>query len=82
MSSKLADRKRRAAFETLDVVFSQGNRRQVTVELLPTFMKLRLKGTRHTYPLPYSSAFLIALKATLAAEKREKAEARKLRKAG
>jgi hypothetical protein len=82
MSSKLADRKRRAAFETVDVVFSQGQRRQVVIELHPTFATLRLKGTRTSFDLSYSSAFVVAVKAADAAKRREKAEAKKTAKGG
>jgi hypothetical protein len=82
MSSKLAERKTRAAFETVDVVFSQGIRRQVVIELLPGFARMRLKGTRTSFDLPYSSAFLLAVKAADAAKRREKAEAKKAAKQG
>lgn len=80
--SKLEKRKRRAMFETMGVVFSQGRGRPVIVELLPTHMNLKLKGTRTRYALTYSAAFTQALNAHLSAERRAKVEARKAAKMG
>lgn len=82
--SKLEHRKRRATFETLDVVWSKGRTRPVLVELHPTHMTLRLKGTRarNAHALTYSAAFMQALNAAQAAARREKAKAKKLGKAG
>jgi len=59
--------------ETAGGIFSQGKKRPVIVSLEPpNVIGFRLKGTRRTYTLTAEGCFMQALKAHLAAEKKEK----------
>lgn len=68
--------------ETIGGVFSAGKTRPVIVSLEPpNVIGFRLKGMRRTYYLTAEGLFFQALKAQLAAEKKEKTKEKKLRKA-
>jgi len=62
-------------------IYSQGKNRTVIVSVeFPNIVGFRLKGTRTTYELDAESLFWVAMKATIAREKKEKAKAKKERK--
>ena len=77
---KLGKRKTRLIFETLDQVFERGNR-EVVVEARPFHAAVRLKGTRTTYTLPWSTIFQLAVRAELARRKAEREKAKKEKRA-
>lgn len=72
---KLAQRKRRARFETGATIFDRRTR-PVIVELHNEMMVLRLKGNLRKYALPYDTAYDFAMKRAMLAE----ATARRLAK--
>lgn len=64
--------------ETHGTIFECGKHRPVIVSIEPpNVIGLRLKGTRRTYFLTSEVAYMVALRAHLAALKKEKARAKK-----
>ncbi len=79
----LADRKRRARFETLGAVRDKGRTRPLVIELHPTYLTIGLKGCRGTSAHTISFEGIYWSAAKLAAERKrlEKLAARKNKKA-
>lgn len=67
--------KRTVRRETHGTVYSQGKHREVIVSIEPpNVLGFRLKGTRRTYYLTSDGCYLVAVKAALLAEKRERSK--------
>jgi len=68
--------------ESFAVRFECGQTRPIIVTVEPFTIAVRLKGTRRTYRLPIENIYVRAVACEVAFQKREKAKARKARKAG
>jgi hypothetical protein len=66
-------------FTTASESRERGRYRKITVEAHPEFMVLRLSGMRTPYTLTWDAAFSLAVKTAVAAERAEKARAKKER---
>lgn len=75
--SKLAARKSRAIFETGNAVYERRRQRQIVLELKPEYMILRLKGTRRSFVLSYTSALNTAIRNEAIRKRLEKARNKK-----
>lgn len=67
--------------ETLSSVRQQGKTRAIVLELCPTFVKIRLKGTRKAFTATYDQLWMLGARNEAEAARRERAERRKARKA-
>lgn len=76
--SNLETRKTKLQFTTASR-FRDGGRkpRQIVVEVEPTYVMVRLAGTRTRYALPFDAMYSAAVKLAVAAERREKAATKK-----
>ncbi len=72
--SKLIERKSRLVVETENVVYDKGRYRKIIVELRPSFMILRLKGTRAEFTHAYTSSLNQAITADKIRKRLEKAK--------
>ena len=70
---KLAQRKTRLLVETDNVLYDRRRQREIVVELKPSYMIMRLKGTRAVYTITYTSAFNQAVRNEVARKRLEKA---------
>lgn len=69
---RIANRVTRLMFETDDFIYDTGQQRRVIVEARPAYAKLRLKGTRRSYSIPYSAVYQAAVRMDLDANRRLK----------
>lgn len=76
--SKLSKRKTRLLVETDNTVYDRRRQREIVVELKPSYMVLRLKGTRAVYTITYTSALNQAIRNEAARKRLEKANGKKL----
>jgi hypothetical protein len=60
--------------ETFTSVRERGQSRPIIVELATTYVKLRLKGKRHSYTVTYDQLFSLGAKNAAEAARRERAE--------
>jgi hypothetical protein len=60
--SKLTERTSKLVVETACAVYDRRRERAVIVEFKPTYMIYRLKGTRGSYTLTYTSALNLAIR--------------------
>jgi hypothetical protein len=77
-------RKTRLQLATGASVWDQGRSRGVVVEFVPAvpnLLTVRLEGTRRRYSIDTGDLYVLAVRKTIEAEKRERAKARKARKA-
>lgn len=76
--SNLETRKSKLQFTTAST-FREGRKlRQIVVEVDgPTFINVRLAGTRTRYSITFDAIYSAAVKLAVAAERREKAAAKK-----
>lgn len=75
--SNLETRKTKLQFTTAST-FRDGRRpRRIVAEVEPTFMYMRLAGTRTRFAIPFDAIYSAAVKLHVAAERREKAAAKK-----
>jgi hypothetical protein len=72
VSSKLSQRKTRLLVETDNAVYDRRRQREIVVELKPSYMIMRLKGTRAVYTITYTSAFNQAVRNEVARRRLEK----------
>lgn len=73
----LEKRKSRLVVEASDCIRERGKLREVTLELHPYTLSVRLKGMRQSFELSYAAIYDLAVKkhvAALRAEKRTKRE--------
>lgn len=75
--SKLEGRKTKLVVETANAVYDRRRQREIVLELKPTYMVMRLKGTRAVYTLAYTSAFNLAVRNEVARKRLEKANEKK-----
>jgi hypothetical protein len=73
----LQKRLTRLRFTTASESRERGKYRKITVEAHPDFMVLRLAGLRTPFTLTWDSAYSLAVKQSVAAERAEKAKAKK-----
>ena len=64
-------------FTTASESRERGKYRKITVEAHPDFMVLRLSGLRTPFTLTWDAAYSLAVKQSVAAERAEKAKAKK-----
>lgn len=76
---RIADRVTRLVFETDDFVFDAGRQRQVVIEARPAYARVRLKGTRRSYAVPYSAVYQAAVRMEVDVARAVKRGARKAR---
>jgi hypothetical protein len=68
--------------ETYDTRYERGKDRPIVVSIeAPNLLGFRLKGTRQTFYLTVEGCYMRAVQIKVAADKAEKAKARKLRRA-
>lgn len=72
--SKLEGRKTKLVVETANAVYDRRRQREIVLELKPSYMVLRLKGTRAVYTLAYTSAFNLAIRNEATRKQLEKAK--------
>jgi hypothetical protein len=72
--SKLSQRKSKLVVETDNAVYDRRRQREIVVELKPGHMVFRLKGTRQSYVLSYTSALNLAIRNEVARRRLEKAK--------
>ena len=80
--TSLAQRKTRLVFETDDFIYERGHQRQVIVEAHPTYATVRLKGTRHGYPICYAAVYHAAVRLAVEEQRAVKLKQRKAAKKG
>jgi hypothetical protein len=70
--SKLSQRKSKLIVETENTVYDRRRQRQIIVELKPGYMIFRLKGTRGSFVLSYTSGLNLAIRNDAARKRLEK----------
>ena len=78
--SKLAERKTRLMVETDNAVYDRRRQREIVVELKPSYMILRLKGTRAAYIITYTSVLNQAIRNEAIRKRLEKAKKKETRR--
>lgn len=73
----LANRKTRLAVEFSDCVRERGKFREVTMELTPYGVKVRLKGMRQSFDITPAAIYNRAVMIQVEAQRREKAAKKK-----
>ena len=71
---KLSQRKSKLVVETDNAVYDRRRQREIVVELKPSYMILRLKGTRAVYTITYPSALNQAIRNEAVRKRLEKAK--------
>ena len=71
---KLAQRKTRLLVETDNSVYDRRRQREIVVELKPSYMILRLKGTRASFTITYTSVLNKAIANEVLRKRLEKAK--------
>jgi hypothetical protein len=74
---KLAQRKTRLLVETDNSVYDRRRQREIVVELKPSYMILRLKGTRASFTITYTSVLNKAIANEVLRKRLEKANKKK-----
>lgn len=75
--SNLETRKTKLQFQTASTFRDGRKPRRIVLEAEPTFVIVRLAGTRTRYSITYDAIYSAAVKLAVAAERREKAAAKK-----
>lgn len=75
----LSERKTRLTFETAATVRERGRSREVVIEAQPYLALVRLKGTRKTFPISYTTIYETAARIEAERVRAEKKAARKAR---
>lgn len=78
--SNLETRKTKLQFTTASTFRDGRKPRRIVIEAEPTFVYVRLAGTRKRYAMPFDAIYSAAVKMHVAAERAEKKAAKKAQK--